>query len=93
MRFVDIFKVKQYKENAENMSKELERMNSLLTPEMQDALLLEQKIQVLKNQQEDENKIILELQETIDSLNLQIKNLEQTVSQKKSQIIYLDDEI
>lgn len=42
MGIMDAFKGKQYKEEVEKLTKQLNQMQELLTPEMQDAMLLQQ---------------------------------------------------
>lgn len=50
MGFLDNFKGKQYKADLEQLQKEHEQLLSLLTPEMQNAFTLQQKIAELNLQ-------------------------------------------
>lgn len=86
MGMFDMFKGKQYKAEAEDLAKQVAEMQALLTPEMKDAILLQQKINRLKEEQELEQATIRTLQDTISNLN-------STIESKKEEIVWLDDEI
>lgn len=79
MSFSDIFKGKQYKS-------ELESLQSQMTPEMHDAIALKESIDSMQ-------KEISSKQKNIQNLNSVINKLEEIIESKKSQIVWLDDEI
>ncbi len=93
MGFSDIFKGKQYKQQAEELSKQLETAQSYLTPEMQDAFLLQQKIDSLKLIEASRQAEIDSLNKNIDKLNSEITKLNQTIESKKERIVWMDEEI
>lgn len=100
----DIFKGKQYKNELDDLQGKYEEIQKLLTPELKDALALQEKIKEL-------NSTIEQKQDTIDQLDLDYKKqcdginkdiskkqneifqLDATIKSKKSEIISLDDEI
>lgn len=93
MGFMDTFKGKQYKEEAEKLTKQLEDTKALITPEMQDAILLQQKIKSLRDEEVSENQKIDSLQSTISSLKSDIASLNETIESKKQEIVCMNDEI
>ena len=93
MGFLDTFKGNQYRKELEALQKEHEYLQSLMTPEMQDALTIRKKIEELQMQQDKEETHILNLQNTINSKCNEISVLDKTINEKKEQIIWLDDEI
>lgn len=93
MGFFDTFKGNQYKTEVESLQKELEALKASITPEMQDALKIKEEILRLQIQKNNEQNILYELENTIDSKNQEIQALDNTISQKKKQIVLLDDEI
>ncbi len=86
MGFTDMFKGKQYKAELEKSNKEIEKMKSMFTPEMQEATSLLQMINSLKEEKEA-------LGETITRLNHAVDTLDKEIKDKKNLIITLDDEI
>ena len=62
MGFLDTFKGKQYKAEAEQLSRQMEHMQSMLTPEMQDVV-------TLKNEADHLNQQVFQLREELDNLN------------------------
>lgn len=93
MGIMDAFKGKQYKEEVEKLTKQLNQMQELLTPEMQDAMLLQQKIDDLKIQEQNQQQAVSQLYKNIEQLNNTISKLDKTIEDKKSQIVWMDDEI
>lgn len=93
MGFSDIFKGKQYKSELENLQKQHDDLQELLTPEMKDAFALQNKIRELEITISSKQQLINELSDVIDNKNLEISQLNHTVSEKKAQIIWMDDEI
>ena len=86
MGIMDAFKGKQYKEEVEKLTKQLNQMQELLTPEMQDAMLLQQKIDDLKIQEQNQQQAVSQLYKNIEQLNNTISKLDKTIESKKSQI-------
>lgn len=93
MGFIDIFKGKQYKAELEDLQQKHEDLQTLMTPEMQDAFALQSKIRELEKEIADQNNQISKLQKEISKRETSINKLDQTISEKKSEIIWLDDEI
>lgn len=89
----DIFKGKKYKSELLQLQKEHEAVKELMTPEMKDALNIKKEIDRLKQLEDDEQKKLDALNETIQSKNADIKKLDGSIVSKKSQLISLDDEI
>ena len=93
MGFTDIFKGKQYKSELESLQQKYEDLQSLLTPEMQDAQTLLAFIRDLESQKST-------LQSDLDNLELdkqkrksEIGRLDSEINIKKKEIIELDDQI
>lgn len=93
MGFMDIFKGKQYKAELEDLQQKHEDLQTLMTPEMQDAFALQNKVRELEKEIANQNNQISELQKEINKRETNINKLDQTISEKKSEIIWLDDEI
>lgn len=93
MGFTDIFKGKQYKSELETLKQKYEDLQSLLTPEMQNAQTLQAFIRDLENQKST-------LQSALDNMELdkqkkksEIGRLDSEINIKKKEIIELDDQI
>lgn len=93
MGLTDIFKVKQYKSELETLQQKYEDLESLLTPEMQNAQTLQAFIRDLENQKST-------LQSSLDNMELdkqkkksEIGRLDSEINIKKKEIIELDDQI
>ena len=93
MGFTDIFKGKQYKTELESLQQAYNDMQALMTPEMQNALSLQEKIRQLESSIQDHESTISDLDQTILDRKKNIEQLNTDISKKKSEIIYLDDEI
>lgn len=93
MGFLDTFKGNQYKAELEALQKQHNDLQSLMTPEMQDAFALQSKIRELESTIIENQKIISNLHREITSKECDVKSLNITIADKKSQIISLDDEI
>lgn len=93
MGFLDTFKGKQYKSELLELQSEMERLKSVMTPEMQDAFNLKNEIHVLHQQRDETEQHISSLNQVISSKNNEINSLNQTIEQKKKQIVWMDDEI
>lgn len=100
MAFLDNFKGKQYKSEIEQLRAEVTRLNSLMTPEMQNASNLQIYVANLQNQINTLNNTISQQQQHIANLNGQIaernraiSGLNQAIQSRQSEIVKLDEEI
>lgn len=93
MALTDIFKFQQYKTELESLQKEYNTLKEQITPEMKDFFLLQQKIQELQTTISSREKEITELDNVIQQKNNTISSLEATISDKKSKIVFFNDEI
>ena len=92
MGITDVFKTKQFKNDIEKLTAENDYLNSLLTPEMKQAVSINKEIQNLQQQKLLVQQEIEALNATKESLNQQIVQLNNNISQKKETLIILDDE-
>ena len=79
MTIGDIVKAKQYKA-------ELERVKALMTPEMQEAATLQQKIATLQKQYE-------QLYKVFEKKTSEVDTLDKCIADKKKKIVCMDEEI
>ena len=86
MSFFDIFKVNNFKKEIEMLRGKVSSIESYLTPEMKDAIALENKIKSLQEQVSD-------LESSINSKIAEISELERALEQKKSVFIEIDEKI
>ncbi len=93
MSFLDTFKGKQYKAQLEALQRENEALKSLMTPEMQNAFQLKQTISSLQTQIATAQYQISEIDKIIASKNTDLNVLNNSISAKKAQLIWMDDEI
>lgn len=93
MSISDILKAKQYKQELEVLKQENEELKSLLTPELKDVRSIQQRIQSLQAVETYQQNKIAELSANIDSINIEISNLENSIQEKKKQIVWMDEEI
>lgn len=93
MGFFDNFKGKQYKNELDDLQKQFNDLQSLMTPEMKDAFLLKQKMGQLEELVRDKEKSISDLEKTLLSKKGEIESLEKTINSKKAKIVWMDDEI
>lgn len=93
MGFLDTFKGKQYKAELEALQQKHDDLQALMTPEMQDAFALQNKVRELEETITENQKIISNLHREITSKECDVKSLNISIAEKKSEIISLDDEI
>ncbi len=93
MGFSDMFKGKQYKAELDTLQQQYDELKSMLTPEMQDILKQKEMIQILKNEKLAVENQIESLNQTISDKTSEICDLNNTIQKKKSEIIWMDDEI
>ena len=93
MGFTDIFKGKQYKSELETLQQKYEDLQSLLTPEMQNAFALQNKIRDLDSIIQQRNQTISDCDKTIISKNAQLEDIERHISDRKTELVSVDEEI
>ena len=93
MGFTDIFKGKQYKSELETLQQKYEDLQSLLTPEMQNAFALQNKIRDLDSIIQQRNQTISDCDNTIISKNAQLEDIERHISDRKTELVSVDEEI
>ena len=93
MGLFDTFKGKQYKSEADELRAEVERLRSLMTPEMQNASNLQAYVEQLKSDSTALGQNIARQNDTINSLNYKINNLNGQINAMNAQIFKLDEEI
>lgn len=93
MGFTDIFKGKQYKSELEDLQAKYNALQSLMTPEMRDAHDLQIKIKELQSAAAEHEDILQKLDKDVAKRERTISDLDKTISDKKSKIIWMDDEI
>ena len=93
MGLFDTFKGKQYKSEADELRAEVERLRSLMTPEMQNASNLQAYVEQLKSDSTALGQNIARQNDTINSLNYKINNLNGQINAMNVQIFKLDEEI
>lgn len=104
MGFLDVFKDGQYKNKYEELQKQYEDLQSLLTPETQAVINSQKAIQELNGYIQEKNKLLNQLNEQIETaaisfekqkseMETKSKQLSDIIAQKNSEIIKLDEEI
>lgn len=93
MGFTDIFKGKQYKSELETLQQKYDDLQSLMTPEMQNAFSIQNKVRELEGIIQEKQKNIDGLNQTVFEKETAITKLNAEIDSKKSKIISLDDEI
>ncbi len=93
MSITEIFKTKQYKEELGSLKEKYNDLQALLTPEMQDALALQERIRDLNQAVTSQQKMIEEINRTISTKEEAINELDSIISAKQKSLISLDDEI
>ena len=89
MGFIDIFKGKQYKAELEDLQQKHEDLQTLMTPEMQDAFALQSKVRELEKEIANQNNQISKLQKEISKRETSsINKLIKLFQEKKSEIIW-----
>lgn len=93
MGFLDTFKGKQYKQEVEELQKELERIKATFTPEMAEANRLQELTVNLNTEIARLNNTIQERRTQITYLDNTLQNLNNEISQKQNDVLVLDEEI
>ena len=93
MGLFDAFKGKQYKSEAEDLKAKNEQLQSLMSPEMQNAANLQAHVDNLQKQANALDQEILQRNSTLSGLNNQINSLNAQIVAKNREIFMLDEEI
>lgn len=93
MGFTDIFKGKQYKTELEELQQKYDDLQALLTPELRDALSLQNKMRELEVSIQTHERTISDLEETIFQKEKDIDILDNSIADKKAYLVDVDDEI
>lgn len=93
MGLSDIFKGQQYKTELEALQKEYDSFKEMITPDMKDSILLQEKIRELRSTISSCEQKIIDLNDIIQQKNNTISSLDNTIANKNAEIICLDDEI
>ncbi len=93
MAITDVFKTRQFKNDIERLTAENNYLNSLLTPEMRQAVSINTEIQRLNAEKQSVQSEIEEKLQKRQALTQEIQALNNEIEQKKASIIFLDDEI
>lgn len=93
MAITDVFKTKQFKNDIERLTAENQYLNSLLTPQMRQAVSINAEIQRLTAEKDSVQAAIMEINEQRQKLAQEICALDNQIEQKKRFIIFLDDEL
>lgn len=93
MGLSDFFKGKEYKAQIAALQEENEQLKELITPEMQDAIALQKRIQELESVLSSKSQEIDGLDATIQSKKQSVDSLDSTIASKHSEIVTLDDEL
>lgn len=89
----DIFKINEFKAEIARLSSENQKLHELLTPEMQEALSVQSLIQSLQAERESINENLREINNIISQKQAEINSLDCSIQSKKSEILELDDKI
>ena len=93
MGFSDIFKIKEYRNQLEALRVENENLKAYITPDVQNAISIQQKIKELEATLNSKLQEISNLDATIQDKKQSIASLDSTITSKQSEILVLDDEI
>lgn len=93
MAITDVFKTKQFKNDIERLTAENNYLNSLLTPEMRQAVSINAEIQRLNAEKASVQAAIKDDMSKRQALAQEIHSLNEEIEKKKASIIFLDDEI
>lgn len=93
MAITDIFKGKQYKEELAEQKRINQSMQSLLSPEMQDIVRLQQEITNLNSKKVELENIVAGLDSAIKWRRNESYRLDTIIQGKKSQLVQMDTEM
>lgn len=93
MGLSDFFKGKEYKAQIAALQEENGRLKELMTPEMQDAIALQKRIQELESVLSSKSQEIDGLDATIQLKKQSVDSLDSTIVSKHNEIVTLDDEL
>lgn len=93
MGISDIFKVDEYKARCENLSAEIARLRSVMTPEMSDALKAQERIDNLRASEAKTAAQLSEIYDRVQSLKKTEAECNAVIAQKEAQIESFEDTI
>ena len=86
MAITDVFKTRQFKSDIERLTAENNYLNSLLTPEMRQAVSINAEIQRLNAEKQS-------VQASVEAMTQEVQTLNNEIQRKEAFIIFMDDEI
>ena len=78
---------------SQDLSQKYADVQSLLTPEMQDAHKLQLLVNSLHEEEASANKNLAEIQRAIEQKQYDLENIEKQISEKKKELICVDEEV
>ena len=93
MGILDTFKGNEYKRQLEDASARITELEALLTPEMKEALSIQEKIKQLNAQKGKLDDVIEAQRELEAARKKKVRELDAEIEEKKSQLVTFDDAI
>lgn len=93
MGILDTFKGNEYKRQLEEASAKIAELESLLTPEMREALSIQEKIRQLNAQKSDLDDVIDAQRELEAARERKVRELDAKIKERESQLVTFDDAI
>ena len=93
MAITDVFKTKQFKNEVERLTAENEYLQSLMTPEMRNAINIRTEIQNLLQRKAATETELENKQKEFQTICRKVASLDSEIEDRKKKIIFLDDEI
>lgn len=92
MGITDMFKATQFKNEAERLASENQYLKSLLSPEMQNAVNLQNEIRQLSLAKQNASRDLEMINRECDNRRREISSLDAVIQQKRRSLVILDDE-
>jgi len=93
MSLSDMFNSGKIKSENEQLKQTIQNLEAMLTPEMRSAQKLQEKINELEDRVSSINTEIDKRNSVLTQVNIELNAIDQTIAEKKKQIIELDDNI
>lgn len=93
MGILDTFKGNEYKRQLEEASAKIAELEALLTPEMREALSIQEKIKQLNAQKNSLDDVIDAQRELEAARERKVRELDAKIKEKESQLVTFDDAI
>lgn len=93
MAFMDLFKASDYKQQVEQLTERVKELESQLTPEMQEADSIQQRIKALESEEERERDTIATAKRLAEQYRAKADRLQQKADELKKQIVTFEDAI